>query len=264
MSSRLVARQVLRESLRNREALGLVVFSCLAFGVVGLVVGVVGALPEPFGLRQLLLAVAVLFVPIVSLQVGFETIADRRQDGRLRLLLAQPVSRPALVLGSYVGKVLVLAGALLAGVLAALGAHAVAGEPEVPAYVGEFLLATILLGTAYVGLAIGTSAASRTTRWGTVTILGCYLLFLGPWRILPHAVVIARNGLRMPETFPPWVDLVAGLSPTVAFERLFDVHGAWFFVAERYTSPRFSVAVLLGWALLVPAVGLWRFVRTDL
>lgn len=263
MTLTLVVRQTLRESLRNREFPSTVATCCLAFGIAGLLAGWLGG-AAGIGLPELLLGVASLTVPFLGLQLGYETLARRREDGRLRLLLAQPVSRPTLLAGSYLAKFLVLGLAICLGLVATMVGHAITGEFVVPEYVVTFAAGALLLGTAYVGLSVGASAASRTTRSGNVTVLGCYLLFLGLWRILPHAIVLLANEMSFPETFPPWVDLVAGLSPSVAFERLFGFYGVWFFEAEQYTSTEFSVAVLLGWALVLPAVGLWRFVRTDL
>lgn len=263
MNVRLVATQLLTESTRNRELPSVAATFFVAFAIVGLVAGWLGG-SASIGLSGLLVGAAALSVPLFGLQLGYGTIAPRRVDGRLRLVLAQPVSRRTLVAGSYVAKVVVLAVAIVAGVAGALVGHAITGDPRVPAFLARFVLATLLLGVAYVGLSVGTSAAGRTTRWGNFTIVGCYLLFLGPWRILPYVAVALANGMAFPPTFPAWADLVAGLSPSVAFERLFGFYGYRFFTASAYTSRGFSVAVLLGWSLLPPALGLWRFVRTDL
>lgn len=260
----LVVKQTLRESVRGHELTVLLALFGIVFGAVGLVVGAVGSDPSTADLLQLLLVASVLVVPLAGLLLGYPTVAKKREDGRLRLVLGQPVSRPAIVLGSYVAKVLVVGVAVLVGVLAALGGFAASSGPAVPDEVVAFVLATIALGAAYLAISVGASAASSTSKWATLNLLGVYLLLVGLWRIVPYFLLFVAEGFAFPDSVPAWVDLVAGLSPSVAFERLFGFHGIEFFVAEHYTSTAFSVAVLLGWIVLLPAAGLWRFVRTDL
>lgn len=269
MTVRLVARQVLRESVRNRDFPTVVAAISTLFCVGGGLAGYLVPRSELLDFSHVLLGAAVVAVPFFGLQLGYQTVGRRREDGRLRLLLAQPISRSTFVAGSYAGKLVVLAVAIVFGVGGALVGHAITGDVVVPEFLTRFALATLLLGAAYVGISVGLSAAFRTTRWADGALLLVFLLSLGPWRILPHAAFVASKGIAtreivLPATFPAWVDLVAGLSPTVAFERLLGFHGMYVFTAEQYTSTQFSIAVLLCWALLAPALGIWRFGRTDL
>lgn len=263
MNLPLVARQSLRESVRGNQFTVLVAMFAIVFGAIGLLVG--GMEPGDAGtLQDLLLVAASLVVPLVGLLLGQPTVAARRDDGRLRLVLGLPISRASFVLGSYVASVAVLSVAVVAGLVVTLVAHAVLGGVLVPDYIATLAGGTILLGTAYLGLALGVSAASTSTKWATLNMLGVYLLLVGLWRIVPYFGVFVANGASFPDELPAWVDLLSGLSPSVAFERLFGFHGVEFFEASHYTSTAFSVAVLAGWIVLVPLPGLVQFLRSDL
>lgn len=260
----LVAKQSVRESFRSRELLSLVALFGLMFGAVGLLVGNNSSGNATDDLVDILLVASGLIVPIAGLMLGQPAISAKREDGRLRLLFGQPISRTALVLGSYVGNVIVLAASLCAGVAAAVVGYLALGGGLDVQQIGAFLLGSIGLGVAYLGFSIAASSASRTTRWATFNMLGVYLLFIGIWRMGPHAVLFFSNGMTFPGEIPGWADLVAGLSPSVAFERLFGFDGIEFFEASSYTGAEFSVVVLAAWALVFPMIGLLRFRSADL
>lgn len=263
MSWFLVARQSVRESVRSRELLSLVALFGLMFGAVGLLVATNSSGDATDDLVNILLVASGMIVPIAGLMLGQPAISAKREDGRLRLLFGQPISRTELVVGSYVGNAIVLAASLCAGVAATVVGYLVLGGTLDGQQVGAFLLGSIGLGVAYLGFSIAASAASRTTRWATFNMLGVYLLFIGIWRMGPHAVLFFSNGMTFPDEIPAWVDLIAGLSPSVAFERLFGFDGIEFFEASSYTSPEFSVAVLVVWAVVFPVIGLLRFRSID-
>lgn len=263
MSWSLVARATLRESNRGRELPLLVAMFAALFAVIGLLSGASSS-GTTDDLVSILAVVSALVVPIVGLMLGQPAIAAKREDGRLRLLFGQPIGRPGFVVGTYLAKATVLVAALGAGLVGALVGFVVGGGSLTVDPVFRLAAWTILLGLAYLGLAIAFSAASRSTRWATFNMLGLYLALVFVWRLAPQLVLLASNGLSFPETVPSWVDLVSGLSPSVAFERLLGFNGFEFFEATHYTSTEFSLAVLAGWILLVPALGLWRFVSTDL
>lgn len=262
MSVRLVARATLRESNRGMELPLLVAMFAALFAVVGVLSGASsGSVGD---LVDILAAVCALVVPIVGLMLGQPAIAAKREDGRLRLLFGQPIGRTGYLAGTYLAKAIVLLLALAAGVIGAIVAFVGVGGSFAVDPVLRLAAWTALLGLAYLGLAVAFSATSRTTRWATFNMLGLYLGLVFVWRLAPHLVLLLGNGLSFPETVPPWVDLVSGLSPSVAFERLLGFNGVEFFEATNYTSTEFSLAVLAVWIVLIPALGCWRFVSTDL
>lgn len=268
MSTRLVARQTLREAYRNRWLPAVVVLFGLLFGLFGLFFGWYAA--KGGGEAGTLLVFAVLaasiLVPAVGSIVGHGAVAGQREDGRLRLVLGQPISRRDVVVGAYAANAVVLLVAIcVAGAAAALGT-AVAGVTPPVEDLGRFVLGTCLLGLSYLGIAIAASATFRRTDTTAMVAFGSVLLFLLFWRLLPDAVLLVADVLELSVTRGPWADLVAGLSPSVAYERLLApvVPLDGLLGSRYYDSVEFGAAVLGFWIVVVPALALWRFRSTDL
>lgn len=211
--------------------------------------------------------VSSVLVPAFALMSANETIAAKRADGRLRLVFGLPISRLDVVVGSYLGRALVIAASLLAGVATAAVVVQFRGDTLLEAATLGFAALTLLLGLAYLGIAVGLSAALRSTKWVTVLVFAIFLAFAFVWRFVPTGVVYAANGMELPATMPDWAELVAALSPSVAYENLMRAYvfagpapdpAAWFL------EPWVNAVVLAAWAVLVPLFGYRRFDGTDL
>lgn len=214
-----------------------------------------------------LFLVSSVLVPAFALMSANETVAAKRSDGRLRLVFGLPISRRDVVVGSYLSRAVVFAASLLAGVAAAAIVVQIRGDTLLTSALLGFFALTLLLGLAYLGVAVGLSAAIRSTKWVTALVFGIFLVFTFVWRIVPQGVVYLANGMELPARMPDWAGLVSGLSPSVAYENLLRTYvfagpapdsAAWFL------EPWVNVAVLVGWIVLVPMAGYRRFDRSDL
>lgn len=265
----LVARQHLRESWRSRELPAYAAVFAVLFGALGafyarVVVADGGGTGVFLSLPVLL---SIPLVPVVGILLGGDTVAGPREDGRLRLVLGQPVSRSDVVVGGYAAKAAVLLVTLAAAGVATLLVTALLGATFPVDVLGRFLLLAAALGVAYLGIAVAAGATLRTTSETTVAKFAAFLLLVVFWRFFPGGVAYAVNGFEPLATTPPWVDLATGLSPSLAFEYLVDA----FLDAENvpsgpthYDDPLIYVAVLAFWSVVVPALAVWRFNATDL
>lgn len=211
--------------------------------------------------------VSAVLVPAFALMSANETVAAKRLDGRLRLVFGLPISRRDVVVGSFLGRAVVLAASLLAGVAAAAIVVHVRGDTLLEAATLGFVGLTLLLGLAYLGIAVGLSAGIRSTKWVTVLVFAIFLVFAFVWRFVPTGAVYMANGMELPATMPDWAGLVSGLSPSVAYENLMRTYvfaGSTPDPAAWFLEPWVNVAVLAGWIVLVPLVGYRRFDRSDL
>lgn len=265
MSILLITRQALRDSYRGRELLVTSLLFAVVFGVMSAIVTaqIAGNITQDItkGLRL----TASVLVPVTVLSIGQPVVAGRREDGRLRLVFGQPVSRVAVVLGTYLAKLCVIVVMLLVGLVVAVGIPVSQGRIVSIGAVATFAAKTLLLAVAYLSIAVGFSASSRSTRWSTLAMFGVFLGFLLVWRFLPYAYFLLSDGPFLRKAYPAWVDLVTGLSPSVAYERLVGFYGPPApFKATAYISPQFSLGVLGLWTVVPLAVGIWRFVSTDL
>lgn len=270
MSVGLIARQTLREAWRNRELPGIVSLFVIIFGLLGVVfTEFVGS--DAWDMDRFLqvpLFVCIVLVPMIGIVLGNDVVSGPREDGRLRLVLGQPISRAAFVVGNFLARAVTLVLALLLGGLAFIGVALLLGAPlDVPLFV-RFILLTIPLGLAYLSIAITVSALFETSDWTTFAMFSVFLVFILLWRLVPAGVVFVTNGFEFPETAPAWMTLAEGLSPSVAFEFLFDsllgTDAAIISTADGIGSPAVFAGVLFAWIVFVPALATWRFRTTDL
>lgn len=110
-----VARTEYRLSIRSRWALALVglfaVFGAMLATFSGSAVG-------PEGMDRVVASLASLstyLVPLAALAFGYDAIVGRDEEGWLAVVFSLPVSRARVVVGTYLGRAIVLAGATIVG-----------------------------------------------------------------------------------------------------------------------------------------------------
>lgn len=264
----LVARQHLRESWRRREFPAYVAAFAVIFGALGVFYArVFGPGGGPARFLPVPVYLTIPLVPVVGILLGGDVVAEPREDGRLRLVLGQPLSRTDVVVGGYVAKAAVLLATLLAAAFGLLAGSWLLGAGFPVPVLSRFTLLAAGLGLAYLGITIAAGTVLRTTGGTTTAKFGAFVVFVLFWRVVPRGVAYAANGFEPPSSPPPWVDLATGLSPSIAFEYLVDA----FLEAENVPSgpthfddPAIYVGVLFVWAVFVPALATWRFNTTDL
>jgi ABC-2 type transport system permease protein len=110
------------------------------------------------GLLQFLNLVAVFFVPIVGMALGFDAINEERNSGTMSRLLSQPIFRDAVVNGKFLAGIVTIAVMVTSIVLVVAGAGLrMIGVPpgsEEIIRLMFYLGVTILYGAFWLGLAI--------------------------------------------------------------------------------------------------------------
>lgn len=133
---------------------------------------------------------------LLALLLTFDAVAGEQETGVLRVVLAHPVPRLALVLGKFTGALATLALPLLAGTLAALVvllAHAV------PLGAGEWLRAALIAVAAllYVAAMLGAGlAATALTVRGKTALVILLLAWTFLVLVLPRAAGVVANAAR--------------------------------------------------------------------
>ena len=183
-----------RLAIRNRWAVAMtVVFAAFALGLTTFSGAAVG--PDGYGRTVASLAVlAVYLVPLVALAFGYDAIVGRAESGWLQALFALPVGRGRIAVGAAVGRVVVLASAIIVGFGIAGGfLLAEFGLAGFDVYAG-FLLATVGLGAVFLALAVllSTLAGEKAHALGLA-------LLAWAWFVLVHDLlalgVIAATSL---------------------------------------------------------------------
>jgi ABC-2 type transport system permease protein len=163
---------------------------------------------------------AVLLVPLAAVVVGYVAVVGERESGTLKLLLGFPVSRAAVLAGALIGRAAVVAGSIVVAFVAAgLVAVTLYGGFSPVRYAG-FALATVGLGVAFVGLAVGLSAAVRSRGRALALAVCAYFLLVVFWQPLVGGLHYAVTGTLPGVEVPSWYLLFERLSPTVAYQVL--------------------------------------------
>jgi Cu-processing system permease protein len=271
---RLLARQELRLAVRSRwTQVFAVVFAALALAVAGS--GYV--LSGGHGIQDFartgasLVQVVVLLVPLTSLLLGVQSFASDR--GAAEILLSQPVSRTAVLLGRLLGLMEALVAAQSLGLGAAgLVIFSHAGSDGLGGFALLFL-ASVLLTAVFLAAAAALSSSSFGR--GRPRALALALVV---WFVTAVLYDVAALGLAslLPSGTASRVLIVAViLNPVDAFRTgaLLGIEGAAAFGAAslaflRFTGGPVRAAVMLSlslaaWIVLPAALAIRRLNRAD-
>lgn len=243
------------------------------FALIGAAIGY--AVDQNFAAGALILLV--FLAPLVGISFSHHTIVQKRTSGELSVLLSLPFSRRSIVLGAYLGRTVILLAALASLAIGVTVVGTATGSaPEPGPFLGALLISAAI-GTVFVSLAIGISAAVRSNAVASAGVFGAFLLFAFQlWSLLPDGVLYLVNGFSSPTESPEWALVFEQLSPFAAVRNLatpftpdlaelFPLVGAAVPADPPvYMRPWFAAVVTACWLVLPALLGYLRFERTDL
>jgi ABC-2 type transport system permease protein len=270
MTWRTVARKNVLDARRSRTLWLLFGFLTLLF--VGYAVGHGSLGQATFGaFLDALVAIVGLVVPALAILLGYRSISDGRASGSLLLELSLPTSRKQLIVGTVVGRTLVLlVPSLVTLAVAGIVGAVLYGTAGALSYVW-FLLVTALYGAAFVGAAIGLSMSTTADRRITVGAVGGYLLLVVLWDSLISFGITVLHRFNPLVDMPDWGLLLTLAGPNEAYHRLLRV-GVDTGVASQYvtgSTPPYvdwwaALLLLLLWIIVPLFVGGRRFSTADI
>lgn len=267
-----VARKDVNDAARSKAVWGLTGLFAVVF------LGIALALPR-FGEAEFedFVAVAVaivrLLVPLIAIVVGYKSVIGERQTGSIALLLSLPHSRRDVAVGKYLGRSAVLGGPLLAALVLAVPLVFGFYDGVEPVGLLGFIGATVLYGLAFLGLVVGCSLATTSSRRLEVATFGAYVAFVLLWSgLVDFLTLLVFRFQGDPLSDPPaWALLGKLAEPTTAYRYLLaDGLGIGSSVpvlhldSQWYASPIVALAILFAWMVVPVALGYWRFRRSDL
>jgi ABC-2 type transport system permease protein len=233
-----------------------------------------------------------LFGPLVALIAGYMAVVGERRTGSLRILLGYPHSRRDVVAGKLVGRAAVIVVTVGVGFLANVALSALLfGVPQVDAFAGV-LLAVSLVGLAFVGLAVGVSAGTKTRGKAMALAIGTFLACFVFWDAAAAGIYSLVTGSLPGLEVEAWYLLLKQLNPLGAYRTLAEGFvdgyiGSMFQLGLEqvpadtppeqlrpenrvvgsvpfYLRDWFAGVVLAAWGVVPAAVGYLRFERSDL
>lgn len=260
-------RLVAEHEVRVARANGTLAWTVGASALFGLLVaGGIGALTSGWtGPRtvHLVAPLLLLFVPVTAAAATYDAVNGPRQSGLLRLPLSLPLSRRGVVAGTAIGRFATSTLPVLAFLAATLAVALLRPQPvgAVVATAGV-TAAAVALTAAFVGLAVGWSAATRTSAR---SLLGCIAVggLLLRWWLPVDVARYVLDGFAWPTTpRPDWLAWYGDLDPIGAY---MDVLAATGFPATTDGGVGLlGLGVLLAWAVVPVALGTRRFDGVDL
>ncbi|WP_435180060.1 ABC transporter permease subunit [Halorussus sp. AFM4] len=261
MSWRVVAERDALDPHRSRSGWVYLAVYALLFGLLGYLSA--GSVP----LGASLATVAAYFVPLTALTAGYQAVVGSRQNGGLRVVLSFPHTRREVVVGTAVGRAVVIATLVtISFAVAALIRLVTDGVPDLGVLAVAWAL-SVALGAAVASFSVALSASVRTTNRAAVLAFGSFLLFAGLWGQIPTAVRFVLNGFSFPSgPTPEWVAAFAQLNPTTAFQTALRglAPGSSLPGGPFYQTAWFALLVLAAWLCVPLALGSLRFERSDL
>lgn len=271
----LYVREDVRDTVRERQAqviLGL--YALVGFWVSNNAAGNPAIDPADVDLFAQLASPLVLLTPLLALGFFCASLVEKRTSGALTVVLGLPFSRKTVVLGTLIGRSLLITAAILTATIVALPVGYLRGVSIDPVALAGSTLVLILLGSTFTAIAVLISTVTRTATRATVTAFVAFIVFaFNIWAQFPRLGVYVTHGLSYPETFPAWYDFVIALNPMAAYTYLVaetfpTLEGGIFIRPPQnpafFERPPFALAVLLGWIAFATWLGHRRFRATDL
>lgn len=133
------------------------------------------------GMFQFLNLIAVFFVPIVGIALGFDAINEERNNGTMSRLLSQPIFRDAVINGKFLAGIVTIAVMITSIVLIVGGAGlrmlGVPPSSEEIIRLMFFLGVTIFYGAFWLGLAILFSIFFRRVATSVLASIAIWIFF---------------------------------------------------------------------------------------
>lgn len=244
-----------RLAVRSRWAVALTAL----FGVFALMlITFSGSAVGPEGFERIvasLVNLAVYLLPLAALAFGYDVIVGPDESGWLDVLFALPVTRARVVVGAYLGRAAVLAGATVIG-FGVAGALLVGefGTDGWSSYV-VFLLAAVAVGLAFLSMAalVSSVAAEKAHALGIA-------LLVWVWFVLIHDLIALGviAAFDLPDTVITLMILAnpADVFRLLVLSRLEIGGGAGFtaVLAQANLSIGVLVAAMVAWIVVPVAV----------
>jgi Cu-processing system permease protein len=246
-----VAHTEYRLAMRSRWALALaglfVLFGTMLATFSGSAVG-------PEGMERViasLTSLAVYLVPLAALAFGYDAVVGRDEQGWLEVVFSLPVSRARVVTGTYLGRLVVLAGATILGFgfvgLLLIREFGVTYWASFLAFLGG----AVAVGAAFLALSLLVSTVAREKTHALGLALLVWVWFVLIHDLLALGVVAAFS---LPETVLTAFVLAnpAGVFRVLVLSQLGTTAGSGFTAALSTTSLSTGLLVgsLLAWCVV--------------
>lgn len=220
-----IARKEFKDGLRNRWVMAIAVL----LAVFALSLSLLGSAPmgatraNPLAVAVVSLAsLSIFLLPLIALLLSYDAIVGEVERGTMALLLSYPLARWQVVLGKYLGQLLILAVATvvgygIAGCGMAFWHKGISWQWAVWQPYMLFVGSSVLLGAAFLAMGYLLSALVRERATAAGLAIGVWLLFVLVYDLLLLGILVADKGQRVSAQM---LDAALLISPADAYRIL--------------------------------------------
>jgi Cu-processing system permease protein len=267
---RTMAAKEFRDRVRSRWVLAV----AIVFAIFAMAIAYFGAAQQgAIGFRGLaytiasLVSLVIYLIPLIALMLGFDAIVGERERGSLDLLLSMPITRSELLLGKFLGLAAALALPTLGGFGLVGGMIAWQGGWNALFHYGGFIFSTLLLGLAFLSIAVLISvlAKDRTRASGTAIAAWFFLVLI--YDLLLLGALVATGGETGGETGAALFPVLLLLNPADVYrllnifslEEVKTIYGLATVFPDSLANPALLGGVMTAWIVVPLGVAAWRF-----
>jgi len=270
----ILALKELRDGLRNRW----IAATIIVLGTLALVLSLLGSAPtgavrvSELDISVISLAsLSVYLIPLIALMLSFDAMVGEFERGTMMLLLTYPVTRWQIIMGKFLGHMLILAIAIIAGYggTVLIMTLVTGGSTEGWQAYTAMMASTLVLGAVFIALGylVSTLVKERATAAGTA--IGLWLVFVVLYDLLLFgALLIDKEQLIGQQLF----SLLMLASPTDTyrifnlslFEEISQAAGIAGVASGAGLSGTLLISVMLLWVIAPLTATLLLFQRREL
>lgn len=195
----ILALKELRDGLRNRW----VASAIIVLGTLALLLSLLGSAPtgslHASGLDVSVISLAslsVYLIPLIALMLSFDSLVGEFERGTMMLLLTYPVARWQVIMGKFLGHILILFIAIFTGyggailIMTLLTGSSTEGWQ---AYVA-MMASSLVLGSVFIALGYLVSVLVKERATAAGTAIGLWLVFVVLYDLLLFGILLVDDG----------------------------------------------------------------------
>jgi len=270
----ILAMKELRDGFRNRW----IAAAIIVLGILALTLSVLGSAPTgSVRVSELdisvvsLASLSVYLIPLIALMLSFDAMVGEFERGTMMLLLTYPVTRWQIIMGKFLGHVLILSIAIVVGyggavvILTLVTGSSTEGWP---AYV-MMMVSSLVLGAVFIALGYLVSVLVRERATAIGAAIGLWLVFVVLYDLLLFGALTMDTDQLIGQQLFSMLMLV---SPTdtyrvlnlSSFEGVSEAAGIAGVASEAGLSGALLVSVMLLWVIAPLMATLLVFQRREL
>jgi Cu-processing system permease protein len=271
---RILAMKELRDGLRNRW----IAAAIIVLGTLALVLSLLGSAPtgsikaSAMDISVISLAsLSVYLIPLIALMLSFDALVGEFERGTMMLLLTYPVTRWQVIMGKFLGHVLILFIAIFTGYGGAMLIMTLLTDASMDGWQAylSMMMSSWALGAIFIALGYLLSVLVKERATAAGAAIGLWLIFVVLYDLLLFGILLMDEGQLISQQLFSMLMLI---SPTDTyrilnlsmFEGVSQAAGIAGVASEAGMNSTLLISVLLLWIIGPLAATLFVFQKREL